>query len=170
MVACCFLVSRFEAEYICSDDDFTILCGLFNELAEPSLRTASSESFTLFAPTDAAFDGQMLETLAAIPEAATILNYHATAPGSVVEAEDLKCTGLVKMASGGMSRTKCMRNTETGLLEFYQKGGGNRRNNLMPKIIKADIETCNGVIHVVDKIMLPNFVGAMNLDNINVGK
>ena len=128
------------------------------------------ESFTLFAPIDDAFEGQMLEALTAVPEAETILNYHATAPGNVVMAEDLKCSELIEMASGGLSRTQCIKNPDTDLDDFYQKGGGNRKNDMLPKIIDSNIEACNGVIHVVDKVMLPNFVGAIDFDNIDFSK
>jgi hypothetical protein len=40
---------------------------------------------------------------------------------------------------------------------FFIKGGGNDRD-AMPQVIATDIPACNGVIHVVDKVMLPKDV------------
>ena len=64
----------------------------------------------------------------------------------------LECTKELEMLSGATSRTKCMENEKTGLLEKYQKGGGNRNNGNLPQIIDADINTCNSVVHVLDWI------------------
>ena len=57
------------------------------------------------------------------------------------------------MLSGGLSRTMCLKD------EYYQKGGGNRKNDLLPKIdFKQGTKACDGVVHVVDEVMLPNYV------------
>ncbi len=52
------------------------------------------------------------------------------------------------MTNGKDSRTICKDGTT------YQKGGGNS-DDAKPEIISADIEACNGVIHVVSEVMLP---------------
>jgi hypothetical protein len=43
----------------------------------------------------------------------------------------------------------CVKNVPT-----YQKGSSNPADDL-PEIVTADLEACNGVIHVVDKVLLP---------------
>ena len=57
---------------------------------------------------------------------------------------------IVLLSTKGQdSRTVC------GDGVIYQKGGANDRA-LMPKIVTTDIETCQGLVHVIDGIiMLP---------------
>jgi hypothetical protein len=52
------------------------------------------------------------------------------------------------MTNGEDSRTVCKGDA------IYQKGGGNT-DDALPQIISADIVACNGVVHVVDNVMLP---------------
>lgn len=61
---------------------------------------------------------------------------------------DLECGGLVTMANTRDTRTICEDH------DLFQKGSGNTEENL-PKIIGTDILACNGVIHVVDNVILP---------------
>jgi uncharacterized surface protein with fasciclin (FAS1) repeats len=55
---------------------------------------------------------------------------------------------LIEMTTGRDSRTIC----EDG--STYQKGEGNSDDE-RPEIISQDIEACNGVIHIVNEVMLP---------------
>ena len=57
------------------------------------------------------------------------------------------------MATEESTRTICKR--DTGFI-LYQKGYGNSDNN-KPQVIKSDIDACNGIIHVVNKVILPQF-------------
>lgn len=135
------------AEIACSTDNFSTLCAA---VTEAGLGEAlSSGSWTVFAPTNRAFTklGNTLDAvLADKPLLTDILLFHAV-EGEVFST-DLECTARVKMANGDESRTVCRRGS------VFQKGAGNPRND-MPEIISADIEACNGVIHVVDEVMLP---------------
>jgi len=149
-------------EVFCGDEypaeELTTLCNFYDALfPEPP-----SSPVTIFAPTNDSFD--RLQELINVNDkdelddiiVANILRFHSM-DGAILYNE-LECKELHEMMNNEMSRTKCIKN-EDGLIEKYQKGGGNRKNDLLPKIIVADILTCDGsIIHVVDEVMLPNYV------------
>tara|TARA_B110000438_G_scaffold277995_1_gene301097 strand:- start:2 stop:493 length:492 start_codon:yes stop_codon:yes gene_type:complete len=98
--------------------------------------------FTVFAPTDAAFeklpDG-ILETLLADKEALTeVLTFHVVA-GTVMADAVIKMTEF-ETVSGFKAEVKI----ESG--QVYAAGA---------KVITPDIIASNGVIHVIDNVMLP---------------
>jgi uncharacterized surface protein with fasciclin (FAS1) repeats len=100
--------------------------------------------FTVFAPTDAAFAKLPKATLASLlkPEnkgkLAAILTYHVV-PGKVL-AKDVAGKVLnVKTVNGAAIRV----NGSRGVMVNASK------------VTKADIETSNGVIHVIDNVLLP---------------
>jgi transforming growth factor-beta-induced protein len=97
--------------------------------------------FTIFAPTDAAFaelPAGALESLLADPSAlASVLTYHVVA--GRVFASDL---------SDGMTVT-----TVEGRTIRVSLSGGARVNDAA--IVATDILTSNGVIHVIDSVLLP---------------
>jgi transforming growth factor-beta-induced protein len=96
---------------------------------------------TVFAPTDQAFTtalaalGKTLDQLSA-EELKPILTYHVL--GAAVKSTDLKA-GPVKMLSG--------------VSAFVSTSGGAKINGA--SVVTADIEAKNGVIHVIDKVILP---------------
>jgi len=78
------------------------------------------------------------------------LLYHIS-PDSLLTKGDLPCdagANLVPMANGKDSRTLCVDSVPT-----YQKGKGNP-DDYMPQIVEFDIPSCNGVIHIIDKVLL----------------
>lgn len=100
--------------------------------------------FTVFAPTDEAFaklPAGTVETLLK-PENKTklrrILTYHVVA-GNVTAADVVKLTSA-KAVSGDTLMIKAM--------------GGVTING--SKVVKADIKASNGVIHVIDTVLLPS--------------
>jgi uncharacterized surface protein with fasciclin (FAS1) repeats len=97
--------------------------------------------FTLFAPTDEAFaklpEGT-IEALLADKDALTaVLTYHVL-PGKVMAAD------VVKLASA---------RTVQGQSISIDSSSGVMVDNA--HVIQADIETSNGVIHVIDSVILP---------------
>lgn len=62
---------------------------------------------------------------------------------------NLECGGLLKTANGESSRTKCYKDDK------FQRGPM-QNDDMLPKITAADVEACNGIIHVVDQVILPN--------------
>jgi uncharacterized surface protein with fasciclin (FAS1) repeats len=98
--------------------------------------------FTVFAPTDAAFakipPAQLNALLADKAALTKVLTYHVV-PGKVVAA-DVK-TGRVKTVEGEF-------------LTVSATPAGVKVNNA--NVIKTDVMASNGVIHVIDTVVLPN--------------
>lgn len=65
--------------------------------------------------------------------------------------DDLVCKQTVGMANGRDSRTICDNNQNPTIM--WQRGAANV-DSALPQIISGDIKACNGVIHVVDNVML----------------
>jgi len=106
------------------------------------VETLKSEGpFTVFAPTDEAFaklPKGTIETLLANPDRlGAILKYHVV-PGRVMAADVVKL-GSAKTALGQTVGIK----TSSGVMI----GNAN--------VVKTDIETSNGVIHVIDTVLIP---------------
>jgi len=119
---------------------------------------------TVFVPTDDAFArmNDLLDQVKVVLDSTAfekILMFHVT-PGMVLST-DLECTGTLDMFGSGASRTKCGKANQVDYL--IQKGSGNRKNDMAPIIIAADIMACdNSVIHIVSEVMLPNFIEDLN--------
>ena len=97
--------------------------------------------FTVFAPTDAAFaklpPDQLRALLADKPKLTAVLTYHVV-PG-VVMSKDVKA-GTVKTVQGSNLNVTTM--------------GGVKVNSA--NVTTVDIVADNGVIHVIDAVVLPN--------------
>lgn len=104
--------------------------------------------FTVFAPTNEAFAALPAGTLDSLlkPEnkstLASILTYHVVS-GSVF-AKDVKAGGVMTV-----NGTKFTVSIDNGSV-FITDGKGNKA-----KIVKTDISATNGVIHVIDAVLLP---------------
>jgi uncharacterized surface protein with fasciclin (FAS1) repeats len=130
--------------------DTAVAAGQFNTLAA-ALTAAGlvdtlkgSGPFTVFAPTDAAFASLPAGTVDTLlkPEnkakLAAILTYHVVA-GKVMAADVVKLKEA-KTVNGAMVAVKV-------------DGGNVMINNA--KVTTGDIEASNGVIHVIDTVLLP---------------
>merc|ERR1712028_327477 len=129
----------------------------------------SPSKSTIFVPTDTAFENfqALFDDSGVDPTAEQvdeIVMFHGT--DETLLFEDLDCSAKVDMwcaESCGQSRTKCMK-AEDGFVVKFQKGGGNRKNDLLPEIVVADLLTCDGnVVHIISQVMLPNDID--KLDN-----
>jgi uncharacterized surface protein with fasciclin (FAS1) repeats len=98
--------------------------------------------FTVFAPTDEAFaklpEGTIPALLNDKEKLGAILKYHVV-PGYVTAADVVK-----------LDRAKTLQGGELRI----NADGGVRINDA--NVVKADILTANGVIHVIDSVLLPN--------------
>lgn len=109
---------------------------------ESTLR--GSGPFTVFAPTDAAFarlpQGTVQELLKPENKAKlqAILTYHVV-PGKVMAKDVVKLTSA--------------KTVQGGTIKIINSNGVYVDN---AKVIQTDIETSNGVIHVIDAVLLPN--------------
>ena len=131
--------------------DTAVSAGSFNTLvaavkAADLVETLKGDGpFTVFAPTDAAFSKLPPGTLEDLlkPEnkakLQSILTYHVV-PGKVL-AKDVMMISSAKTANGQN-------------LSIDKSGNGVMIDNA--KVVKTDILCSNGVIHVIDTVVLPN--------------
>jgi len=102
---------------------------------------ADGGPFTVFAPTDAAFatlpPGTVEGLIADPPALARVLTYHVV-PGRITSAE--------------ITHDSEQKTVEGGVLKLVVNGGVvvNDAN-----VIQADVEAENGVIHVIDRVLIP---------------
>jgi len=130
--------------------DTAVAAGSFSTLAAavtaaglvPTLKSAGP--FTVFAPTDEAFAklpaGTVEALLKDIPKLTAILTYHVVA-GKVMAADVVTMDG--KSAK-----------TVNGAEVKISTAGGVKLNG-SANVVKTDIECTNGVIHVIDSVILP---------------
>ena len=121
--------------------DFTTLVAAVE--AAGLVETLSGEGpFTVFAPTDAAFaalpEGTVEALLEDIDTLTAILTYHVV-PGAVMSTD---------LSDGMMAATVNGQEMTIGVGETVTVDGAT--------VIAADIEASNGVIHVIDAVILPN--------------
>jgi len=101
--------------------------------------------FTVFAPTDAAFEKLPAGTVEMLlkPEnkdqLIAVLTYHVV-PGNVMAADVVKLSGATTLNGADVA--------------IAVVDGDVRINNAT--VVKADIGASNGVIHVIDTVILPN--------------
>ena len=100
--------------------------------------------FTVFAPTDEAFAklpaGTVDSLLKDIPKLSAILTYHVVA-GKVMAADVMKMDGQSAKTVNGAS------------VSISTKNGV--KLNGASTVVKTDIACTNGVIHVIDSVLLP---------------
>ncbi|MGH1504178.1 MAG: fasciclin domain-containing protein [Acidimicrobiales bacterium] len=128
-----------------ANDDFTILVQAVQ--AAGLVDTLSGDGpFTVFAPTDAAFEaalanlGLTAEELLASEDLGSILTYHVV-PGAVMAADVVGLDGQQVETVNGESVTITV-DGDTVMVD-----GAN--------VVTTDIEASNGVIHVIDAVILP---------------
>jgi transforming growth factor-beta-induced protein len=146
-------------EVAASAGQFTILIEAAQKagLAEA---LSTTENITVFAPTDAAFKTLLADlgasSLDDIPVAdlTNILLYHVI--GSKAMSTDLK-SGYFPTLSKSAGNS----------ISMYISVEGGVSINKNTKVTAADVAAKNGVIHVVDKVILPPSVVNIALDNEN---
>ena len=128
--------------------DTAVAAGSFNTLATALKAAGLVETlkgpgpFTVFAPTDAAFAKLPAGTVEALlkdkAKLTAILTYHVVA--GKVEAKDVVKLDSAKTVNGQSVTIKVMGNT------VHVDGA---------TVTTADIEASNGVIHVIDSVLMP---------------
>jgi uncharacterized surface protein with fasciclin (FAS1) repeats len=130
--------------------DTAVAAGSFKTLAAavtaaglvPTLKGAGP--FTVFAPTDEAFAALPAGTVEAllkdIPKLTAILTYHVVA-GKVMAADVVGMDGKAAKTVNGA--------------EVKISTTGGVKLNGTSNVVKTDIECTNGVIHVLDAVILP---------------
>jgi uncharacterized surface protein with fasciclin (FAS1) repeats len=117
-----------------------------------TLSGTAGSPFTVFAPTTAAFDSLLAElgpgiTLANIPEQTLTkaLKYHVVA-GSNVLSTSLTNNMPVSTILGQDFTIEILLTTGAQIKDA---------NNRISKIVAVDVQADNGVVHVIDKVLLP---------------
>ena len=124
-----------------TNDSFDVLTALLKHAKLVDVLNGDTE-FTVFAPTDDAFGRLPSGTIESLfqPEnremLTTILTYHVV-PGSVLSTD---------LSSGSVDSV-------AGIPLEVAVGSGVMVND--SNVVSADIEASNGVIHVVDQVLLP---------------
>lgn len=143
-----------------ANDNFSSLVGVLTSQDQPDFVSILSETgpFTIFAPTNAAFTN--LETeLAAIPftpttvQLTSVLQYHVIS-GNILEAS------LSAVVSGPTAGSVSTLNNQNIVISLT--GGAKITGAFMPtrpasNIVVTDVQCTNGVVHVIDKVLLPVF-------------
>jgi uncharacterized surface protein with fasciclin (FAS1) repeats len=135
-------------DLVCGSKDLKNFCDL---ISSTGLEDMYGESdMTVFAPVDSAI--QRLDSSALEDEKLQeIVMYHAHK--GALRTDDIECYAgynMIQMMSGKDSRTVCVDFEPT-----FQKGGGNSKE-FRPRILSSNLEACNGVVHTLDTVMLPN--------------
>ena len=133
-----------------SSEDFTTLVGALNAVDLWEDVNDPEAEITIFAPTNNAFD-EIPEGTIDLDDLLSVLLYHAVE--CKVTSSDLLGVGVSPITVP----TALEDNTFNVVIdghEIFIQGDANNVDDL-PQVIEADIEACNGVVHVVDKIILP---------------
>lgn len=134
-----------------ANDDFNILVEAV-VAADLADTLAGEGPFTVFAPTDEAFAaalealGLTAEELLASEDLAAILTYHVV-PGKLMAADVLATVE----AGGGTATVE----TVNGAPITVSVVDGNVVLNGVATVVMVDVEASNGVIHVIDAVILP---------------
>tara|TARA_Y100000588_G_scaffold241881_1_gene255903 strand:- start:40263 stop:42095 length:1833 start_codon:yes stop_codon:yes gene_type:complete len=131
-----------------ADGNFTTLVSALQEAGLEQTLADLEREFTVFAPTDAAFDKldqATLDALLADPEALTnVLLYHVVADATVSSDAAIDIANsdnpMVTMANGDMSTLSI----QDGALYIDES-----------VVSTADVASDNGVIHVIDTVLMP---------------
>lgn len=158
------------AQTLCDDKNdeiFGTMCSLMMQVGlDEVLSSSSGTSFTLYAPTNDAFyhafDGKAQPALLSGHELTKLLLSHVVIADenelsqselgtSVVRYEEMVCGTKMIMASEQVAKIGCDENAEVS----YVIGAGNQ-NRFKPSFVAVNEETCNGLIHTLDFVILPS--------------
>jgi|1185.fasta_scaffold204000_1 uncharacterized surface protein with fasciclin (FAS1) repeats len=124
-----------------SDPQFSTLVGLVQKAGLAD--TLSTGSFTVFAPTNAAFAKVPKSTLDALAN----------------DPSKLKAVLTYHVASGRLTAGKVVRRarikTVNGASIRVSVRGKTVRLNRTAKVVKTNVRASNGVIHVIDRVLIP---------------
>ncbi len=139
--------------FAAADPNFSILAGELTAqgLVSTLQSTATPPSpFTVFAPTNAAFAALDAEIPGVVDlltpaQLTSVLTYHVVAGDNVL--------------SSTLTQGQVVTTFETGTLTVGLTGGAKLTDerNRITNIVKVDVQAANGVIHVLDNVLLPNF-------------
>ncbi|HBI01141.1 MAG TPA: fasciclin domain-containing protein [Flavobacterium sp.] len=116
----------------------------------PTLEGTAGSPFTVFAPTNAAFaalDAEIPGVVASLSsdELTAVLTYHVVAGANAL--------------STSLTQGQVLTTFETGTLTVGLTGGAKLTDERgrITNIVAVDVQAANGVIHVLDNVLLPTF-------------
>ena len=148
------LIILFTDAIACTRPGFKTLCYLVNKVGVDNILTQVEQDAAkmVFAPTDAAFANLANETKEALNNTIPLietLRYHISK--EIVLSTDLTCGASVEMVDGSTTTSLCGANDKV-----FQVGKGVSPGvNSFPEIVVTDVETCFGVVHVIDQVLIP---------------
>jgi uncharacterized surface protein with fasciclin (FAS1) repeats len=133
--------------------NFSTLVSVLNRSGQPNFITALSAigPFTVFAPTNAAFTALNTELapggIAGVSAAnlTKVLQYHVVSPANVLAAS----------LTEGQVVTPILTPAQTFTIQLTGGAKIKDANNRISNIIITDVQCSNGVIHAIDKVLLP---------------
>ena len=136
-----------------ANGNFSTLVSVLNRSGQPNFITALSGTgpFTVFAPTNAAFTALNTELapggIAGVSAAnlTKILQYHVVSPANVLAASFTE----------GQVVTPILTPAQTFTIQLTGGAKIKDANNRISNIIITDVQCSNGVIHAIDKVLLP---------------
>jgi len=141
--------------------EFTVLltaletAGLVDALSTPG------DELTVFAPTDAAFDGLLVELgvteqeLLAHPDLSSLLLYHV-APGLFDSAAVVASTPIATLNPRGVELSTGLR--DGAVIIYRWRFGEDQPDTGEAQVTSPDIAATNGVVHVIDAVLVPSWV------------
>merc|ERR1712194_321925 len=153
------------AEFVCTNEDFSILCAALQRLYLFDILNNKEGQYTFFAPNDTAFEKyleeesvtEMTDINSDILKNVLLTNVMA---GVLDERKFIvRCGQIATMINMEITRTFCETTTDADTDDdgytLHQIGVGNADDKKKPKLIETDINVCNGIIHVIDEVILP---------------
>ena len=136
-----------------ANGNFSTLVSVLNRSGQPNFITALSATgpFTVFAPTNAAFTALNTELapggIAGVSAAnlTKVLQYHVVSPANVLAAS----------LTEGQVVTPILTPAQTFTIQLTGGAKIKDANNRISNIIITDVQCSNGVIHAIDKVLLP---------------
>lgn len=133
--------------------NFSTLVSVLNRSGQPNFITALSATgpFTVFAPTNNAFTALNTELapggIASVSAAnlTKVLQYHVVSPANVLAAS----------LTEGQVVTPILTPAQTFNIQLTGGAKIKDANNRISNIIITDVQCSNGVIHAIDKVLLP---------------
>ena len=133
--------------------NFSTLVSVLNRSGQPNFITVLSGTgpFTVFAPTNAAFTALNTELapggIAGVSAAnlTKVLQYHVVSPANVLAAS----------LTEGQVVTPILTPAQTFTIQLTGGAKIKDANNRISNIIITDVQCSNGVIHAIDKVLLP---------------
>ncbi|TVR59284.1 MAG: hypothetical protein EA422_15235 [Gemmatimonadales bacterium] len=129
------------ADVVAADANFSVLLGLLQDAGLVDAVADEDATLTVFAPTNAAFGPYDAEAIAGAPEVAQQVLLHHVLGGVAVTSDQLGDGQRVETLAGDEILVRIVEG------QVFIDGS---------RVTTADVETDNGVIHVIDRVLVGN--------------